>query len=143
PQATFAEFARWERRITAARIGRYADYWRARFGDYFDRPRLPFDQPVKGRPVVTSGESVTATVSAREAARLAGLARQWRLSMTALTGAALLTALHWWSGDPTPAVQVPVPNRPGERYERIVGCFTDEVLLREPVAADEPFAALA
>lgn len=143
PEATFADFARWEREATPSRLERYAAYWDERFGDYFARPRLPFDRPEQGRPAVSAGESLLLTVPPPQAAALRKLARQWRVSMTALTGAAMLVSLHHWSGEAEPAVQVPVPNRPGGRYERVAGCFTDEVLLRERVTDGEPFAVLA
>jgi acyl-coenzyme A synthetase/AMP-(fatty) acid ligase len=143
PEATVAEFARWERRDAPVRAERHADYWRERVGDFFARPRLPFDDPAQGRPGISSGESVAATLTAGRARALRGLARQWRLSTAALTSAAMLASLWWWSGEPEPAMQVPVPNRPSYRYEPVVGCFTDAVLLRERVVEDEPFAALA
>jgi len=142
-QASFAEFARRERHDAARRLERYAPYWQERIGDFFDRPRLPFDKPALGRPAVSSGESIAETLPPDRAQALRSLARRWRLSTTALTSAAMLSALWWWSGEPDPAIQVPVPNRPGERYERVVGCFTDEVLVREHVLAGQPFADLA
>lgn len=143
PPLAFSDFARWERAQTPAVVAKHGPYWRSHLEGVFDHPRLPFDDPACGRPAVTWGDTVTPVVSTEHSQSIRATARRWGVSTTAITGAALLGALWWWSGDSEPAFQFPIPNRPFPELERVIGCFTETALLRERICPEEPFSALA
>jgi hypothetical protein len=67
PEATVAEFARWERQDAAARVERHGAYWRARVGDLF---RLP--APSVRRAGAGSTGHLVRRVDHRDAARRSG-----------------------------------------------------------------------
>jgi amino acid adenylation domain-containing protein len=74
--------------------------------------------------------------------RVADLARATGVRPLAVLLAAVAAVLHRYSGDPHLAVAVPTHGRPGPEFARVLGYFTNPVLLRMQVRGDMPFHAL-
>ena len=138
----YADVAAWQRdRLSGPRRAALDAFWRDRLAGLPDVLALPWDAP---RPATQtfSGQHHPISLDAALAARVGVRCREWSVTpyMTLLAG--FVALLHRWSGATDIAVGTPVASRDRVETERLVGFFSNTMVLRVDVAGDPSFAEL-
>ena len=129
PALWFGDFARWERqRLSGPLRERQLAYWRERLGGDTSVLDLPFDRP---RPAVRAGRGASSPLVFGEDLRLAllHLARRQGMTLYMVLLAGFQALLHRYTEQIQIRVGSPVALRPHPDLERMVGCFTNTLVL--------------
>ena len=126
----YADYALWQRAwLEDGRLDRQLDYWRGRLGVGITPLELPTDYR---RPAVQSyhGASYVFTLPIELQSRLNAFSRAAgvTLYMTLLAGFQCL--LHRYCGQPDIIVGSPIATRPRAEFEKLIGFFTNTLVLR-------------
>ncbi|MEU6078361.1 amino acid adenylation domain-containing protein [Micromonospora sp. NPDC047074] len=141
PQVQYADFAAWQDRWAGSeRADAELAHWRQRLAGLASL-ELPTDRP---RPAVrdAAGDLLPVHVPDEVAAAVTTLARRLRTTPFAVLYAAFAALLARYTGQSDIAVGAPVAGRSRPETERLVGLFTNTVVLRADVADDPSFAEL-
>jgi amino acid adenylation domain-containing protein len=142
PACQYADFAAWQREeLAGAETRRQLAYWTERLAGMTGALPLPADHP---RPAVPGrrGGRASFTVPPALAAELRALGRQEGCTLFMVLLAAFTLLLHRYSRQGEIAVGMPVTVRRRRELERLIGLFTNTVVLRTPVAGARSFRQL-
>ena len=119
----YAEYARWQRDLTAGPVGgQRREWWTSVLRPTPPTLQLPLDRP---RPAALDTRAGTVRFDWPDAARLTGMADGEDVPPSAVLLAALLTLLWRYGDENRIAVGMPVPVRP-PRFSRTVGPCTNQ-----------------
>ncbi|MCA8929229.1 MAG: hypothetical protein KDC18_14275 [Alphaproteobacteria bacterium] len=142
PAAQFADFAtrQWDR-LESGAMDRHADFWRETLAG-----RPPMVVPgaratAAASPVPQAGERLSRTLPDALATAVRGLAWRHRATITTVFLAAL-GVLCREKGVTQTTLCIPTANRPGPKFQDVVGCFMNPVLVVLEAQPGEPFAAV-
>ncbi len=137
----YRDFAVWNRQLVEGEKGhRQIEYWARQLRD-LPPLELPTDHPRPSAPSLR-GKVFTWEFSPDLTAALESLARSEGMSVFMILVAALQAVLHRYTGQDDFAVGTMFANRPRPELKRIVGMFTNEIVLRADVAGDPTFREL-
>jgi amino acid adenylation domain-containing protein len=142
PACQYADFAAWQREeLRAPEVQRQLAYWSERLAGMPGSLALATDHP---RPAVPGrrGARTSFTVPPALAAALRTLAREEGCTLFMVLLAAFTLLLHRYSGDEEVAVGMPVTVRRRRELERLIGLFTNTVVLRTRVGGARSFREL-
>ncbi|MEO3746496.1 condensation domain-containing protein, partial [Plantactinospora sp. B5E13] len=137
----FGDFAVWQREwLRGDALERRLGYWQERLAGV-PALELPADRP---RPPVPSfsAEAFTDRRDARFCARLRAFAQEHGVSLFVVLAAAVKVVLSRYSGQDDVAVGATVLGRDEPELERLVGYFTNLVVLRTDLSGDPSFVEL-
>ncbi|MBP7337157.1 non-ribosomal peptide synthetase [Niveispirillum sp.] len=137
----YQDFADWHREwLRGPRLDRLLSYWRGKLEGLPDGLELPTDFP---RPPVPGNRGAVASFDIGiDAAALDRLCLGRGVSRFMLFYAAFASLLQRITGQADFGVGTPIAGRHHRNVEPLIGFFADTLVLRTPVAADEPFTAL-
>ncbi len=142
PTLQYRDFARWQReRVGSGALDPELAYWKERLRGVPALLDLATDRP---RPEVPShaGDTVELPLPASLTARLETLSRAEGASLFMTVAAGLEVALFLHCGQADLPVGVVVAGRPRAEFERVIGCFTNNLVLRVDLAGDPSFREL-
>ena len=137
----YRDFAVWNRQFVEGEKGRkQIAYWAEQLRD-LPSLELQTDRP---RPLVASmnGRAIKWEFSVKLTEALETLARNENISVFMTLVAALETVLYRYTGQEDFAVGTMFANRARPELKRVVGMFTNEIVLRANLAGDPSFAEL-
>jgi amino acid adenylation domain-containing protein len=138
----YRDFAVWNRQFVEGHKGRkQIAYWARQLRDL---PSLEL-QTDHARPVVASmkGRAIKWEFSLELTRALEALAKSENVSVFMILVAALQIVLHRYTGQEDFAVGTMFANRARRELKRVIGMFTNEIVLRANVAGDPSFADMA
>jgi len=138
----YADFAAWQRRrMSGSRLNELTDYWRRRLAEIPDRFDLPFDRP---RPPAKTyaGAERRGTLPANLVEALRALARTRNVSFFTVLLAGFYTLLYRYTGTEDIVVGSPISGRHHEETQRLMGYFSNTLVLRATVEDEISFEDL-
>ncbi len=138
----YADFADWQRRHQdGAFLDELAEYWTEQLRGAPDRLELPSDRP---RPSAASyrGGWKELHIPAEVVGPLRELARERRVSLFMILTAAFETLLHRYSAADDIVIGTPVSGRYYEETEKLLGFFSNTLVLRTDLSGDPTFTEL-
>jgi hypothetical protein len=138
----YADFALWQKEwLSGEVLDEQLSYWRARLAGMSGMLELPTDRP---RPSVPSfrGALRNFQLDLHHLERLRAICRREGVTLYMVLLAALQAVLGRWSGQADVAVGSPIAGRNDERIERLIGFFTNTLVLRTDLSGDPSFAEL-
>jgi hypothetical protein len=138
-EATYSDYALWEREEVQRQRDHLLTWWRADLDD-LDDLALVTDRPGYGAggPAAAAERAVEPTTTQR----LRQVARTADVTLFAVLLAAAQTALYRQTWQPDFGLGVPVDQRSDERLTPLVGCFVNTLCLRSDVRPGMPFVHL-
>jgi non-ribosomal peptide synthetase component F/acyl carrier protein len=138
----YADYAAWEQRwLTPNALAKADDYWRAQLAGAPATLDLNFDQPHPATPVFSSATLPYAlSTSETEALVEFGLSENVTLFVTVLT--AYLIVLHRRAEQTDIVLGTGIANRGSVEVERVIGFFTNQIVLRTPVNGSDTLRSL-
>lgn len=142
PTLSYAGILELQRRaLDGAALAKLAGYWQTRIDGWQPRIDLPTDHTrPRRRSHRTATASITMDASLSEA--MTQLARRERVGGASILLGAWLAVLADRSDAEDVGVLSPLANRPRREHERLVGMFTNTVVLRAPVPRGGSFRDL-
>lgn len=135
----YCDYAVWQRESFARGLFN-ADmkFWRQRLSDLASVPGLPLDKP---RPLVESlnGAYHRTIVNAELVRRLSELSRSQNGTLFMILHAIFALLLHGYSGADDVIIGAPVANRHHRDVESVIGCFTNNLVLRSEFKQNPSF----
>jgi len=142
PALQYADHALWQQRwLEAGELDRQLAYWREQLRDAPLATALPLDRP-RGATRSARGEQLTFSLEPELSAALTALARRHAASPYMVTVALLALLLHRYGGDHDLCIGAPSANRDRPELARMVGHFTNVLVLRVRVDPGAGFSAL-
>ncbi len=141
PQATYEDFARWERRwIDGDKAQRRVDWWQQHLAGA-EALELPLDRPRPQRRS-WSGNTVTWSIEAPVVASLKAIATAQRASLFQVLASAFAAVLACYSGQDEVLFATAADTRQRPEHRDVVGYCLTPLLLRVALDDDPTFAAL-
>jgi mycobactin peptide synthetase MbtE len=143
PALQYGNYALWQRNhLQGDNLDRLLDYWRGRLADPEPRPLdLGFDRPVP-ETVDYRGRRLAVDLAADLREAVHTLARREGVTPFMVLLTCLYSLLRLRSGSDDLCVGSPVANREGPLTDRLIGCVSNTVVLRQQVPADIRFRDL-
>ena len=140
--AQYADFAHWQRRLVDSDLGKkQIDYWRRQLGDLPAYSALPTDRP---RPATQRhrGEAYSWRLPASASAALMELARQSSTTLFVTALSAFYVLLFHLTGHYDFALGTTIAYRTRPELEKLVGFFTNVLVIRANMRDNPSFATL-
>jgi hypothetical protein len=140
--AQYADFAVWQSgQLQGEVLEREMSFWRRELGGELPRLNLKSDGP---RAAETShkGASVPLKLSPQLTEDVRSFCRREGVTMFMTLLAAYMTLLHCFSGQTDIIVGSPISQRKRARFEGLIGCFINTLVLRTSLEGDPDFRAL-
>ncbi len=139
PPIQFSDYAAWQReRFQGDYVERDLVYWRERLRAAPPLLALPTDRARPARQTYTGGR-VSLKLPAHLTESLAALARRKRATPFIVLLAAFKALLARFTGEADVVVGAPVAGRDHVELERLIGCFTNTLVLRTDLSGDPTF----
>ncbi len=138
----YADFAVWQRsQLQGAALEARLAFWRSTLGGELPVLELPTDRP---RPAVQRyrGRKQVLAVPAALARALSAFAEQHRATPFLVLQTAFRVLLHRWSGQEDLVVGCPTAGRNRIETEKLIGFFTNQLVLRTDLSDGPTFLAL-
>ena len=139
--ASYGDFAAWQRGLPPALVDAQLSYWGRQLDGAGALPPLPSDLPGRaggGQP----GDSVTVTVPAADAQRLAAAAAASRATTFMALHTCWAMTLSRYSGQRDIIINSPYGGRPAPEFEPLIGFFVNVLPLRARLQGDPSFREL-
>ncbi|HEX5496979.1 MAG TPA: amino acid adenylation domain-containing protein, partial [Mycobacteriales bacterium] len=138
----YPDYAAWERRwLDDAALEKAASYWRQQLAGAPEALDLVYDRPLPNTPVFTSA-TVPYQLSATETRDLIAFSRGEEVTPYMTVLAAYLILLHRRTGQQDIVVGASTANRGIPDVERVIGFFTNQLVLRTRVSGDDSLREL-
>ena len=139
PPIQFSDYAAWQReRFQGDLVEREVVYWRERLRAAPPLLALPTDRARPARQTYT-GARVSLRLPADLTESLGALARRKRATPFIVLLAAFKALLARFTGETDVVVGAPVAGRDHVELERLIGCFTNTLVLRTDLSGDPTF----
>ncbi|HKR15461.1 MAG TPA: non-ribosomal peptide synthase/polyketide synthase [Pyrinomonadaceae bacterium] len=138
----YADFANWQRQwLAGPTLQKQIDYWLNHLADAPAMLELPADRP---RPAVQSRRGATESFNlpATLSESLKAFSRTEGVTLFTTLMAALQTLLLRYTGQQDFMIGSPIANRNHLETEKLVGCFTNTLVLRANLAGNPKFREL-
>jgi non-ribosomal peptide synthetase component F len=141
-EVQYADFACWQKeRLSGDRLQRELTWWKERLGKAPPRLELPPDRPRRAEPGHRGGRQLL-YVPPEVAGDLRALARRQGATLFSTLLAGFTTLLRRYTGQDDLCVGVPTAGRPSAELEKLIGCFSNSLILRIDASGDPSFAEL-
>ena len=138
----YADFAVWQSaRLQGDVLERELNFWRNELGGELPRLNLRTNQPRTVTPTHKGG-SAPLKLSPELTEALRSLCRREGVTMFMALLAAYISLLHCFSRQSDIIVGSPISQRKRARFEDLIGCFIDTLVLRTNLEGDPGFLAL-
>nr|WP_176422073.1 non-ribosomal peptide synthetase [Bradyrhizobium sp. 2S1]MCK7664908.1 non-ribosomal peptide synthetase [Bradyrhizobium sp. 2S1] len=138
----YADFSEWQRaRCTSPKLQAQVAYWLQQLKDAPPVIELPLDRPRTGNPDM-AGKVKMFAIPASTGAGITALARRKQATTFMVLVAALKTLLFRITGQDDIVIATVVANRTRVELECMVGCFLNNLVLRDKLSPDMTFDAL-
>lgn len=141
-EVQYADYADWERRqLNLGSMAPHLNYWKRQLAGAPAVLELPTDRP---RPAAQSfrGKRVRHYFEPSLLAKVKAVARQHDATLYMTLLAAWTVLLHRYSGQDDVVVGSPMANRDLPALEGLIGCFVNNVVLRNDLSGNPRFADL-
>jgi amino acid adenylation domain-containing protein len=141
PPAPYTDFVHWQAELLASPTGeQHREYWSRQLAGPLPVLDLPADR-LRRTGVTPRGASYHFALSGDLTRRLRERARSEGVTLFTVLLAAYQALLHRYSGQTTILVGSPTANRSVARFQKVVGYFTNPVVLRAEFADDPTMQA--
>lgn len=138
----YADYAAWQRQsLSGDKLEKELTYWRGRLAEAPEILDLPCDFP---RPGVKTYRGATYhwNVADDLSGNLRNLARTEGVTLFMALCAAWQAVLARYCGQSDIPIGVPIANRPGAEFERVIGFFANTLVLRTQIQGEQSFRGL-
>lgn len=138
----YADFSEWQRsRCASPKLQAQVGYWLKQLKDAPPVIELPLDRPRTGNPEM-AGKVKLFAVPADVSAAVTALGRAKQATTFMVIVAALKALLFRMTGQDDIVIATVVANRTRVELESMIGCFLNNLVLRDKLAGDMSFADL-
>ncbi|MEW6642394.1 MAG: amino acid adenylation domain-containing protein [Pseudomonadota bacterium] len=138
----YADYSEWQRaRSNSPKIQKQLAYWLKQLKDAPPVIELPLDRPRTGSPE-TAGKVKLFSIPARVTSEVSSLARRKHATVFMVLVAAFKSLLYRMTGQDDIVIATVVANRTRIELESMVGCFLNNLVLRDKLQAETSFEDL-
>lgn len=137
----YGDYAQWQRERMSAEFEGDLAFWKKQLDGCSAALRLPTSHP-RPRSLTYRGKFQFLPISDDLAGLLRAMSRQEGVTLFMTMFAAFNALLHCYTGQEDILVGVPLAKRNRSELERLIGCFTNTLVMRTRIARDMAFRSL-